>query len=31
LHDVAIPEIQQKLRAQGAILHLNVELSGAAR
>ena len=31
VHDVAIPEFQQKLREQGAILHLNEEFSGAAR
>jgi hypothetical protein len=31
VHDVAIPELQQKLREQRAILHLNEEFSGAAR
>jgi hypothetical protein len=31
VHDVAIPALQQKLRVQGAILHLNEEFSGAPR
>ena len=30
VHDVVIPELQQKLRAHGAILHLNQEFSPPA-
>jgi hypothetical protein len=30
VHDVGIPELQQKLRENGAILHLNQEFSPAA-
>jgi FAD dependent oxidoreductase len=30
VHDVVIPELQQKLREHGAILHLDQEFSGAA-
>ncbi|HET6217932.1 MAG TPA: FAD-dependent oxidoreductase [Acidobacteriaceae bacterium] len=31
VHDVAIPELQRKLREQGAILHLDEEFSDAVR